>query len=266
MAQAWLCREPGPDGADGVCRACGAFERGASADFLSIAPSGPSQIIKQSTITASDDKDAPVPLNEFFRTAPLMSAHKVVLIEQVHRMNETTFNSILKTLEEPPPHAKLVLTTDSISTIPPTILSRCLGVACELPSRTDVNRLFPRASADDLLLSEGAPGRTAQILEHSDQYRAIVAFARSLKGRPAGAALVASEQFKSICDGLESALDCGARAANAEALESLAVVFARDQEIDPTWTHLTLEAHRRIRGNGGAGLVFDALFSGLLAR
>jgi DNA polymerase-3 subunit delta' len=195
-----------------------------------------------------------------------MARHKVVMIEQAHRMNRDAFNALLKTLEEPHPHVRLVLTTDSISAIPPTILSRCLGVACELPSSAEMKRLFPEATEPDLILSEGAPGRTAHVLLYSDQYRAIYEFAESLVSRPRGGALVASEQFRSICDGLDKALACGARQSQVEALETLAIALSRSPSADPTWSQQVLEAHRRVAGNGSIGIVLDSLFAGILAR
>ncbi len=268
LSQAWLCQHPGEDGADGTCRACGAFARGTSADFLYIGPTGPSSIIRVAAIVESKDKDKddPVPLLEFFRTPPLMARHKVVMIEQAHRMNRDAFNSLLKTLEEPHPHARIVLTTDMISAVPATILSRCLGVACELPTHEEMVRLYPEATPADLLLSEGAPGRTAHVLAHADRYRAIYEFAESLPTRSPGGALVASEQFRSICEGIEKALGCGARAAQAEALETLAIALSRSKTADPRWSQKVLEAHRRVVGNASIGLALDALFTGILAR
>jgi len=266
LAQTWLCQHPTEDGADGSCRACGAFLRGASADFLHISPTGPSSIIRVSAIVPSPEKDAPVSLLEFFRTPPLMARYKVVMIEQAHRMNRDAFNALLKTLEEPHPHARLVLTTDMISAIPATILSRCLGVACELPSREEMRRLYPEATDADLILAEGAPGRTAHVLAHVDRYRAIYEFAESLPSRTTGGALVASEQFRTICEGIEKALNCGARTAQTEALETLAIALSRSKQADPRWSQKVLEAHRRVTGNASIGLVLDALFTGILAR
>ncbi len=265
LAEAWLCLAPGPDGADGTCRACGAFSRGNSPDVLLIEPTGPSRIIRLHTIQEGGDPDTPVPLLTFFRTMPLMSKHKVVVIHDVDRMNATTFNSLLKTLEEPSAHAKLVLTTESVGSLPPTILSRCLAVACELPTDSELKAIFPDATEDDLRLSEGAPGRLKGILANPEQYRKIASFARRLQGRKVGEALVASEEFKWICDGIGASEGEGARAANAEALNLLATYMARDSRANPASSQLIVEAHRRIIGNGSAPIVFDALFARILA-
>ena len=189
---------------------------------------------------------------------------KVFIIDEVHMLSRNAFNALLKTLEEPMDHVRIVLTTDAVGSIPATILSRCLAVACELPSPTEMTHLYPDATDVDLILSEGSPGRTAHVLAHADRYRAIYEFAQDLPSRSPGSALLAAEQFRSICDGIEKSLECGARAAQAEALEVFAIALSRTPNADPAWSQQVLEAHRRVLGNVGIGLVLDALFTGLL--
>jgi len=269
LAQAWLCRQPTAEGADGECRACGAFERGNSSDFLRISPGGKSNLIRLASINPvhpdpRPEEEQTVPLKEFFRTSPLMSRHKVALIENAHRMNADASNALLKTLEEPHPHAKIVMTTDSVGGVLPTILSRCLAVACELPTEEELRRQFPEATEDDLRLSEGAPGRLRQILDRKDRYRRLADFARRLPHRKPGEALAVGDEFRAICEGLDAG--GGARNANAEGLDLLAAFLAREPSADPRWTHLTIEAHRRILQNGSPGIVFDSLFSSMLRR
>ena len=265
VAKAWMCLSPTENGADFSCRSCLAFERGNSSDFLHVAPTGPSAIIRTSAINGADaEKDGPVPVTEFLRTRPIIGARKVVHIEQAHRMNHAAFNALLKTLEEPLPHAKLILTTDSISRVPATIISRCLGVACEAPLESELVKIFPNARENDLLLSEGAPGRLKTILDHAGIYRSIADFAHRLKSRNQTEALAASEEFRSLCDRVDSVLHAGARASQTEALEVLAIAIARDPEQPSGWTRQVIETHRRITGNAAAGIAFDALFTNLL--
>jgi DNA polymerase III subunit delta' len=268
LAEAWLCREPGPEGADGVCKACGAFARGNSADFLHIAPQGASRLIigKQISKDKKSKEEDPISLLEFLRTMPLMSRHKVVLIEDAHRMNETASNSLLKTLEEPLPHGKLILTTDSVGGVRPTILSRCLAVACELPSDEELVRLAPGAHSDLIRMADGAPGRVRKAVEAPAVYERLARFARDLSVRPEGAALVASEEFRQIADELAKAGEQGARFGNSHALELLATFLAREQGVPTSWTQDVIEAHRRIQGNASATIVFDALFARILGR
>jgi len=267
LAQAWMCQSPTPDGADGTCRACGAFERDKNVDFLHITPQGPSQIIAVKAITNDSPKDDdPVPVLSFFRTMPLMSRHKVALIEAADAMNVSANNALLKTLEEPYPHAKLILTTDSIGKILPTILSRCVAVACEAPSLLELRDAFPEATADEIRMADGTPGRLRHLLTHRAAYEGITRLARTMLRRRRGEALVAAEDLRQVAEGLEAALKCGMRAANAETLEMLALFFSREPGAPPEWTHDIAEAHRRVMRNGQASLIFDALATKMLGQ
>lgn len=58
--------------------------------------------------------------------APVRGRYKVYLIDEVHMFSESSFNALLKTLEEPPPHVKFVLATTDPQKVPVTVLSRCL--------------------------------------------------------------------------------------------------------------------------------------------
>ena len=60
------------------------------------------------------------------RYAPTVGRYKVYLIDEVHMLSKSAFNSMLKTLEEPPEHVKFVLATTDPQKIPVTVLSRCL--------------------------------------------------------------------------------------------------------------------------------------------
>src|ERR1700752_3874013 len=60
------------------------------------------------------------------RYSPTVGRYKVYLIDEVHMLSRNAFNSMLKTLEEPPEHVKFVLATTDPQKIPVTVLSRCL--------------------------------------------------------------------------------------------------------------------------------------------
>ncbi|MBL4616356.1 MAG: DNA polymerase III subunit gamma/tau [Robiginitomaculum sp.] len=59
------------------------------------------------------------------RYAPVSARYKVYIIDEVHMLSKPAFNALLKTLEEPPPHAIFILATTEIRKVPVTILSRC---------------------------------------------------------------------------------------------------------------------------------------------
>jgi DNA polymerase-3 subunit gamma/tau len=58
--------------------------------------------------------------------APVRGRYKVYLIDEVHMFSNHSFNALLKTLEEPPPHVKFLLATTDPQKVPVTVLSRCL--------------------------------------------------------------------------------------------------------------------------------------------
>jgi DNA polymerase-3 subunit gamma/tau len=64
-------------------------------------------------------------INEAVRYAPVSARHKVYILDEVHMLSGAAFNALLKTLEEPPPHAKFVFATTEIRKVPITVLSRC---------------------------------------------------------------------------------------------------------------------------------------------
>jgi DNA polymerase-3 subunit gamma/tau len=59
------------------------------------------------------------------RYAPMEARYKIYIIDEVHMLSTAAFNALLKTLEEPPPHAKFIFATTEIRKVPVTILSRC---------------------------------------------------------------------------------------------------------------------------------------------
>lgn len=76
------------------------------------------------------------------RYSPVSSRHKVYIIDEVHMLSTASFNALLKTLEEPPPHVKFIFATTEIRKVPITVLSRC--------QRFDLKRLDSEALAQHL--------------------------------------------------------------------------------------------------------------------
>jgi DNA polymerase-3 subunit gamma/tau len=85
------------------------------------------------------------------RYAPVSARYKVYIIDEVHMLSTAAFNALLKTLEEPPPHAKFIFATTEIRKVPVTILSRT--------QRFDLRRVEPEVIVKNLEMiceAEGA--------------------------------------------------------------------------------------------------------------
>ncbi|HEX5377461.1 MAG TPA: DNA polymerase III subunit gamma/tau [Phenylobacterium sp.] len=84
------------------------------------------------------------------RYAPVEARYKVYIIDEVHMLSTGAFNALLKTLEEPPPHAKFIFATTEIRKVPVTILSRC--------QRFDLRRVEPDVIVRNLEMISEAEG------------------------------------------------------------------------------------------------------------
>jgi DNA polymerase-3 subunit gamma/tau len=84
------------------------------------------------------------------RYAPVEARYKVYIIDEVHMLSTAAFNALLKTLEEPPPHAKFIFATTEIRKVPVTILSRC--------QRFDLRRVEPEVIIANLEMVAAAEG------------------------------------------------------------------------------------------------------------
>ncbi|MDN6833892.1 MAG: DNA polymerase III subunit gamma/tau, partial [Enterobacterales bacterium] len=98
----------------GVCDNCREIEQGRFVDLL--------EIDAASRTKVEDTRD----LLDNVQYAPARGRFKVYLIDEVHMLSRHSFNALLKTLEEPPPHVKFLLATTDPQKLPVTILSRCL--------------------------------------------------------------------------------------------------------------------------------------------
>ena len=98
----------------GECASCVEIAEGRSVDLI--------EVDAASRTKVEDTRD----LLDNVQYAPTRSRFKIYLIDEVHMLSTHSFNALLKTLEEPPPHAKFLLATTDPQKLPATILSRCL--------------------------------------------------------------------------------------------------------------------------------------------
>ena len=98
----------------GECSACVGIDEGRFIDLI--------EVDAASRAKVEETRD----LMDNVQYAPSMGRYKVYLIDEVHMFSNHSFNALLKTLEEPPPHVKFLLATTEPKKLPITILSRCL--------------------------------------------------------------------------------------------------------------------------------------------
>ena len=117
-------------------------------------------------------------LLENVQYAPTRGRYKVYLIDEVHMFSKSSFNALLKTLEEPPPHVKFLLATTDPQKLPVTILSRCLQFNLKrLPVSLIISHLQNILQTDGVehdliglqLLAEAADGSMRDALSLMDQ-------------------------------------------------------------------------------------------------
>ncbi|MBP9827946.1 DNA polymerase III subunit gamma/tau [Patescibacteria group bacterium] len=98
----------------GACAQCVAFQEGRAMDILEVDAASQTGVdnVRENII-------------ENVRFAPTTAKFKVFIIDEVHMLSTSSFNALLKTLEEPPKHAVFILATTELHKIPATILSRC---------------------------------------------------------------------------------------------------------------------------------------------
>ncbi len=126
FAAALLCRKPGTDGACGSCHDCRLLGSGAHPNFLFIAPE--TQFLRIDEIRA---------LREELSLKAFSDRPRVAILCPADRMTPQAANALLKTLEEPPAGAHLILIAHKTSVLMPTIVSRCQRVPFfPLPAET----------------------------------------------------------------------------------------------------------------------------------
>jgi DNA polymerase-3 subunit gamma/tau len=106
-------------------------------------------------------------INDAVRYAPVSARYKVYIVDEVHMLSTGAFNAFLKTLEEPPPHARFIFATTEIRKVPVTVLSRC--------QRFDLRRVDA-----GLLVSHLSGICKAENVEAEDE--ALAAVARAAEG------------------------------------------------------------------------------------
>ncbi len=150
----------------GVCQTCLDIDAGRFPDLLELDAASNTGVDNMREIIDSA------------RYAPTAGRYKVYLIDEVHMLSKSAFNSMLKTLEEPPEHVKFVLATTDPQKIPVTVLSRCLQFALkQFPPERVAEQLHKVLTAENVpfdapalrLIGEAAQGSMRDALSITDQ-------------------------------------------------------------------------------------------------
>src|SRR6195256_4899459 len=140
----------------GVCGACREIDQGRFVDLI--------EVDAASRTKVDDTRE----LLDNVQYAPTRGRYKVYLIDEVHMLSGHSFNALLKTLEEPPPHVKFLLATTDPQRLPVTVLSRCLQFNLKrLPGADIAAPLKFIAAAEQLEVDPAAAALLARAAEGS---------------------------------------------------------------------------------------------------
>src|SRR6185437_4873649 len=140
----------------GVCAACREIDEGRFVDLI--------EVDAASRTKVDDTRE----LLDNVQYAPSRGRYKVYLIDEVHMLSNHSFNALLKTLEEPPPHVKFLLATTDPQKLPVTVLSRCLQFSLKrLPAALIGERLRFIAAEEKLACDPAAAALLARAAEGS---------------------------------------------------------------------------------------------------
>jgi len=145
LAKALNCLAPQDGEPDDTCEICVSVNEGRAMDLI--------EIDAASNRGIDDIRN----LREKVGYSPSVARHKVYIIDEVHMLTDAAFNALLKTLEEPPPHAVFVLATTEAHKVPPTIISRCQRFDFRrIPIEASVERLLELCAGEGVEASQGA--------------------------------------------------------------------------------------------------------------
>ncbi|APE31844.1 hypothetical protein BOX17_13320 [Halomonas aestuarii] len=129
----------------GECDSCRSIDEGRFVDLI--------EVDAASRTKVEDTRE----LLDNVQYAPTQGRYKVYLIDEVHMLSTSSFNALLKTLEEPPPHVKFLLATTDPQKLPPTVLSRCLQFTLKhMPPERIVSHLAMVLEAERVPFEESA--------------------------------------------------------------------------------------------------------------
>ena len=150
-------------GANCSCDSCVKFDSKNNPDFMEIEPDG--KIIKIEQIRKMQEKIA---------EKPIISGKKVYIINDADLMNEESQNCLLKTLEEPPEYATIILVVSNESKMLATIRSRCISIKFNKLSKDEIKTKFKDFSDEKIKLLDGSLKNVESIEQKQEEYRKVL--------------------------------------------------------------------------------------------
>ncbi|MEI8018151.1 MAG: DNA polymerase III subunit delta' [Schlesneria sp.] len=175
LAQSLLCQNSGEDPLEacGDCSGCKPFLAGAHPDFLYVGCPEGKRELPIALLVGPEERRGQEGLCHDLSLAPLPGSRKVAIVDDADTMNDASANSFLKTLEEPPERAILLLIASNLDALLPTIRSRCQLVRFSALETSDIEKILleqdlVQSDADAKFasaLSEGSLSTAKQLLE-----------------------------------------------------------------------------------------------------
>jgi DNA polymerase-3 subunit delta' len=218
FAQSLLCETPRSDGhACGTCGSCGWFVQYSHPDYRRVRPevldendadedaeaaeSGETK--KSAKATKAPSKDIRIDqiraLGDFMNVSTHRQGKRVVLLYPAEALNAASANALLKTLEEPPPNTVIILVSNSLDRLLPTILSRCRKFALAMPTQGEALAWLKDQdvkNAESWLAEQGGAPLAASAAAEGDSRDAIDALLQFLAKPGVEGALKTAEQLQ----------------------------------------------------------------------
>ena len=151
LAAALNCRKGAAPEPCGECESCRSIEEGSFVDLMEVDAASRTKVEQTRELL------------ENVQYAPAAGNYKIYLIDEAHMLSASSFNALLKTLEEPPPHVKFLLATTEPRRLPVTVLSRCLQINLRsMDSETISNQLTAICKGEGVEAEPGALARLAR--------------------------------------------------------------------------------------------------------
>ncbi len=236
FAKALNCRNRPAESAEpcGACVSCEEIMAGRSID-----------VIEMDAATHTGVDVVREHIIEHARTLPTRDRYKIFIIDEVHMLSTSSFNALLKTLEEPPAHVVYLLATTELHKIPATVASRCQRFLFRpLPPTNMAEKLRRIAAAEFVVLDDSVVGRiigaSGGAMRDAESILGQLMAMDASHITDAQADLILSPRYTEECIALLSALNADKQLVALEMIENL---YERGTDLMLLYDQLIAHAH-----------------------